>query len=66
MQQDATTDPEVMSLEAVRAELTAYQPATSSSVVTIEAYMARRARLWARLDHLLGIRKPAIARPVAS
>jgi hypothetical protein len=24
MQQDATTDPEVMSLEAVRAELTAY------------------------------------------
>jgi hypothetical protein len=34
-----------MDLAAVRAELDAYKPATSSSVVTIEEYMARRARL---------------------
>jgi hypothetical protein len=33
-------------------------------VVELVAYMARRVRLWARLDELSGVRKQAIARPV--
>lgn len=57
----APADPNAMDLEAVQAELAGYQPATSSAVVGLEAYMARRVRLWARLDELSGIRKPAAA-----
>jgi hypothetical protein len=61
----AGADPETMDLAAVQAELQRYQPATSSSVIAVAEYMARRARLWRWLDELLGVRKPAIARPVA-
>jgi hypothetical protein len=62
---DAGTDPETMSLEDVARELAAYRPGNQAEVIAIEAYMARRARLWAQLDALLEVRKPALARPVA-
>jgi hypothetical protein len=52
-------------LAAVQAELQRYKPGQRSEVVELEAYIARRVKLWARLDALLGIKKPAIARPVA-
>jgi hypothetical protein len=52
-----------MTLEAVQAELAAYQPGTRAEVIAVEAYMARRARLWRRLDELCGVRKPAAAAP---
>jgi hypothetical protein len=48
-------DIDAMSLEAIQAELR--EPS--------EEHRERRARLWQRLDALLGVRKPAIARPVA-
>jgi hypothetical protein len=54
-----------MSLEDVARELAAYRPGNQAEVIAIEAYMARRARLWAQLDALLEVRKPALARPVA-
>jgi hypothetical protein len=60
----AGTDPESMSLEAVLAELQRYKPGTAFAVVRTEEYMARRVKLWARLDQLSGVRKPAIAKAV--
>ena len=45
-----------MGMEAVRAELAGYTPATAFGVVRSEEHMARRAQLWARLDALLGVR----------
>jgi hypothetical protein len=42
-----------MPLAAVQAELRAYKPVTRETVVCGEAFMERRARLWARLDRLL-------------
>jgi hypothetical protein len=64
-QPDTIPAVEAMTLEAVQAELAAYQPATVAAVERSEAHLARRQDLWARLDALLGVRKPAIARPVA-
>jgi hypothetical protein len=60
---NAGTDIEEMDLASVQAELAGYQPATASAVAHSEEHRERRARLWARLDALLGTRKPAIARP---
>jgi hypothetical protein len=54
-------DIEAMSLEAVQRELRSYEPSSSAAVERSAEHIARRARLWARLDQLLGIRKPAIA-----
>jgi hypothetical protein len=54
-----------MDLPAVQVELAGYQPGTQVEVVEIPEHMKRRAQLWARLDVLLGVRRPAIARPVA-
>jgi len=49
---DAGAAPETMTLEAVQRELGQYRPGTAAEVMAIEAYMARRARLWRRLDTL--------------
>jgi hypothetical protein len=49
---DAGADLEAMDLAAVQAELAAYKPSTREAMVTVEAYMARRVRLWQRLDAL--------------
>jgi len=62
-QPDAGTDVGTMSLDAVRAELAGYTPATAFGVVRTEEHMTRRARLWRRLDELNGIRRPAAAAP---
>ena len=59
------TDVATMTMEAVRAEIAGYTPATEFGVVRTEEHMARRQALWRRLDELSGVRKPAIARPVA-
>jgi hypothetical protein len=47
------TDIEMMDLPAVQAELAAYMPATSSAVVTLADWLARRRALWRRLDMLV-------------
>jgi hypothetical protein len=36
----------------------------AAEVIALEQWLVRRRALWRRLDQLLGIRKPAIARPV--
>jgi hypothetical protein len=54
-----------MTLAEVSRELAAYRPGNASELVTDEEWLARRMRLWRRLDELNGIRRPAIARPVA-
>jgi hypothetical protein len=51
---DPSADIEMMPLEAVQAELQRYKPGHLSEVIAIEAYMARRARLWAyAMAHVL-------------
>jgi hypothetical protein len=57
----AGTAIEQMDLAAVQAELGSYQPAVGSQVVSLEAWLSRRMRLWRRLDRLLGMKKPAAA-----
>jgi hypothetical protein len=49
---DAGTDIEMMTLPEVQTELQRYKPGHRSEVIAIEAYMARRAKLWRRLDEL--------------
>jgi hypothetical protein len=58
------TDVGAMTLQELEAELRSYEPATAAAVAHGDEHRARRARLWARLDELSGVRKPAIARPV--
>jgi hypothetical protein len=62
-QPDAGTDPETMSLEDLARELAAYQPGNRAEVVSNEEWLARRVRLWRRLDELAGVRKPGAAAP---
>jgi hypothetical protein len=52
-----------MDLPAVQAELAGYRPGNAAEVVSVEEWLARRARLWRRLDELTGVRKPAAAAP---
>jgi len=59
---DTGTAIEAMSLEEIQRELR--EPASAS--VASEEHRERRAKLWARLDALLEVRKPAIAMPAAS
>jgi hypothetical protein len=42
-----------MTLAEIRAELRSDQPQTAASVITDEAFRARRAALWRRLDELV-------------
>jgi len=62
---DASPDIDVdqMDLPAVQAELAGYRPGNAAEVVSVEEWLARRARLWRRLDELTGVRKPAAATP---
>jgi hypothetical protein len=60
-----TTGIEAMTLQELETELRSYEPATASAVAHGDEHRERRARLWRRLDELAGVRKPAIARPVA-
>jgi hypothetical protein len=60
------TEVEAMSLDEISTELAGYKPSNRAEVIAIEAWLARRRALWRRLDELTGVRKPAIARPVAS
>jgi hypothetical protein len=57
-------DVETMGMEAVQAELRSYDPGAAAGVQT-QRHLERRQRLWQRLDQLSGVRRPAIARPVA-
>jgi hypothetical protein len=50
-----------MDLAQVKAELAGYRPST----VAIPAYLVRRVRLWRRLDALMGVNRPAVAKHVA-
>jgi hypothetical protein len=52
---DASADIEAMTLPEVQAELASYSPGNRSEVIAIEAWAARRAKLWRRLDALLSI-----------
>ncbi len=58
---DASPDIGTMTRQELEAELRSYEPATEFGVVRTEAHMARRARLWRRLDELLT--RPAAATP---
>jgi hypothetical protein len=53
-----------MSLPEISKELASYRPATRETVVSTEEWLSRRRALWRRLDALLGIRPPAVAKPV--
>jgi hypothetical protein len=57
---DSGTDIDGMDLAAVQRELAAYRPSTREAVVTVEAWLARRRALWARLDQLV---RPGGGRP---
>jgi len=58
-QPDTGADIAEMTLAELEAELRSYEPGTAKG----EAHRDRRARLWARLDELSGVRKPAAATP---
>jgi hypothetical protein len=55
---DVRPDVDQMDLAQVKAELAGYRPST----VAVPAYLARRVRLWARLDALMGVKRPAVGR----
>jgi hypothetical protein len=61
--QDAGTDIEAMTLQQIEAALRSYSPATAAAVAHDVEHRARRQALWAKLDALLGVRKPDAATP---
>jgi hypothetical protein len=54
-----------MNLQEIEAELRSYEPATAAAVAHSAEHRERRQALWARLDQLSAVRRPAVARPVA-
>jgi len=61
---DTGTAVDEMTLAELEAELRRYTPGTQAEVVELEEHRARRQALWRRLDQLVGVWRPAIARPV--